>query len=220
MRFVIKLIPFFMLLVLTACGTMPNESAPVAKWIGEKGYFIRPAEISETDAGEFFSAKDYKACSKSTIKKIKTTNDKGDTAEFDLVIEQKDKKFLITRINRTEILGFEKDQYKLKSLEKYFRKGLPGKRKKKILVKEVGKVLSTRKMMCNGLIWSNMTKSEFLFVMGRPNKIKLPSSAREELEDWYYFYSEDPAENKRFRFRKGKLNFWKNINPERKNQAI
>lgn len=202
-----------LLLFTAGCSSLPNESAPVKSWIGKNAYFTRPVEISEKSDGEFFSKEDFKSCSKSEIISITTSEQDSNTAKFDIVVRQKDRKFLINKINRSEIIGYKRESYSPRSLKKHFKTKLPTSNKK-IFAKEIKKNISTKKLLCNGLIWTDMTKAQFLFIKGRPNRISLPSSARDSLEDWFYNYSEDPAENKRYRFRKGKLKYWKSLNPK------
>lgn len=198
--------------ILSSCATTPLEQDAVTKWVGQAGYFTRPIEVAKDSP---HSQDAWNHCLLTKIKGFQQIRSENKLVELRVLVEQKGKDFLISSLNRLPIYSFINDSYEVRNLEKFFKPSLKF-NNKKIFMKEFGKSISSKKLACNSLIWTGMNREEFLFVKGRPNKIQVPTSSRDQIEDWYYFYSDDPAENKAFRFHKNILQYWKPINPDNK----
>jgi hypothetical protein len=199
----------------SACSTLPHEAESIQKLIGKKGFFSRPIAIKlpEDNPEKYASSDVYKACSPVKIINIETIETEDKWHYFGVHFQQGKRLFYTEKIDESPIAALKVSELRVRNLEKNFRPRLPFKQRK-VFMEKIKKDISSKKLMCNGVIWTKMTKKEFLFVKGRPSKINIPSSARENREEWLYAFSEDPAENKIYIFKNGLLESWKAINPD------
>lgn len=199
----------------SACSTLPHEAENIKKFVGKKGYFSRPIAIQlpEDDTEKYATSEVYKSCMPVQILQIETKKEEDKWYYFGIHFQQGKKLFYTEKIDESPIAALKVDTLKIRNLEKNFRTRLPFKQRK-VFMEKIKKDISSKKLMCNGVIWTKMTKKEFLFVKGRPSKINIPSSARENREEWLYAFSKDPAENKVYIFKDGLLESWKAINPD------
>lgn len=200
----------FLIILSSACSTTPKAEPWLDSYLNKTGYFNRPIDFMPDSPAD---PQSFQRCKKSKIVGFKNQEFSDDTEKpFIILIEQDGQIFHLFRVgNRKLVLNSKLKRIRL--IDRYFKKYL-NKTKRTEDLAELGKV-KVQELKCKGLIWSNMTERDLLFVKGRPDKIKINSNVNgQNREVWMYFNSIDPRENKEYHFSQKRLLEWKNINPQ------
>lgn len=170
-------------------GDVTYRKAQRSKHLGKRGYFTRPA-IFETsmDEANFNSCEEFRIIglkfkAKKVILKIKQDN----------------------RV--VNVIGLNRKTFKRSTashevlLNHYFNRRLA-------VLNKTRDIASTKRQLCSGKNWKQMTKAEFLFVNGDPEEIKRGVGSYAQVDQWIYkAYKNTPP--KSYYFSDKKLYSWK-----------
>lgn len=163
-----------------------------SSYIGVRGYFNRPPTFESANDQE-----KYQRCAPFIITALTKKSN-----SIVMTILQGNNTINIVGANRkyfrlnTKNRIYELDHYLVKELD--------------IANKATRQVASLAGRACDGKIANQMTKSEFLFVSGSPEKINNLISGKEKIEEWVYLSDNNGKKTQvSYFFNRGKIYSWR-----------
>lgn len=158
----------------------PKKETWASDYIGKSGYFTRPVALR--------GSKKFDRCKKAKITGLSKLDNYGNLYTIVVDVEQGGKKFTIKSVgNRPKIRKLKKPDPKnghyIIELKHYFSSSLPIK-SRSLQFKDGEK--DAKKLVCNGGIFTGMTKKELTFVKGDPSDKNKHTSRLSRSEQWVY----------------------------------
>ena len=158
------------------------------KYVGVSGYFKRPPLFSSQA-----EAKKYNRCS--PLKIVRFNEGAG---EVTLIAVQQGEPMKIVGLNRN-LFTLSPGQ-RLPDIDRHFVKNLD-------IVNSSRKLARAEDYLCKGQAWKYMTKEQFLFINGKPDRVLKGKGKYRNTFQWVY-KSEDRSQKKSYYFTNGLLWAW------------
>lgn len=178
------------------CVSAPVKEQWANKYVNKTGYILLPVSPKSK------SGRPFSACEQTKITQVKAL---GNT--ISLIAEQSGELYEVEGHSKDGRFLYSPQTQTVSILDEFFKERLPADRT--IVLKE-GK-RSSRKLICEGRVWTGMKEDEFLFVKGAPDKVNTTVSAGGTLHQYVYRQGGPTSlEAEYYYLRDGVLTSWQN----------